>query len=63
MIAKKILVFLLVFSILVVIHYFLDMIRTIRLGSDKKKTWKDRALLWGSISYITTIIFTGFSLF
>ncbi len=63
MIAKKIMVFLLVFSILVVIYYILDMVKTIRIGSDKKRTWKDRVILWSSISYIVTIIFTGFCLF
>lgn len=62
MIEKKIMVFMLMFAILIVIHYILDVIKGIRLGSNKERTWKDNVILGVSLSYILTIIFTGFSL-
>ena len=62
MITKKIMVFVLMFAILVVIHYVLDIVKAFRLGNVKERTWKDSVKLGVSLSYILTIIFTGFSL-
>lgn len=62
MITKKIMVFVLMFAILVVIHYVLDIVKAFRLGNVKERTWKDSVILGVSLSYILTIIFTGFSL-
>ena len=55
-------VFVLMFAILVVIHYVLDIVKAFRLGNMKERTWKDSVILGVSLSYILTIIFTGFSL-
>ena len=63
MITKKIMVFVLMFAILVVIHYVLDIVKALRLGNVKERTWKDSVILGVSLSYILTIIFTGFQLF
>lgn len=62
MIERKIMVFILMFAILVVIHYILDVVKAFRLGNMKERTWKDILILGISLSYILTIIFTGFSL-
>ena len=62
MIEKKIMVFILMFAILVVLHYILDIVKAFRLGTIKERTWKDSVILGISLSYILTIIFTGFSL-
>ena len=62
MITKKIMVFVLMFAILVVIHYVLDIVKAFRLGNLKERTWKDSVILGVSLSYILTIIFTGFSI-
>ena len=62
MIERKIMVFILMFAILVVIHYVLDIVKAFRLGNTKERTWKDSVILGISLSYILTIIFTGFSL-
>ena len=62
MIERKIMVFILMFAILVVIHYILDVVKAFRLGNMKERTWKDGVILGISLSYILTIIFTGFSL-
>lgn len=62
MITKKIMVFMLMFAILIVIHYIFDVIKKIRFGNTKERTWKDNVILGLSISYILTIIFTGFTL-
>ena len=61
MVTKKIMVFLLMFAIMVVVHYILDVVKTLRLGSGNDRTWKDDIILGVSISYILTIIFTGFA--
>ena len=62
MIERKIMVFILMFAILVVIHYILDVVKAFRLGNTRERTWKDSVILGISLSYILTIIFTGFSL-
>lgn len=63
MIAKKILMFLLMMSILVVIRHILNIVKAFRSGETLERTWKDELLLASAISYILTIIFTGFQLF
>ena len=63
MIAKKILMFLLMMSILVVIRYILNIVKAFRSGELLERTWKDELLLASAVSYILTIIFTGFQLF
>lgn len=63
MVLKKIMVFLLMYAILVVIHYILELIKAFRLGTTMEKTWKDYIILGTSISYILTIIFTGFTIY
>lgn len=63
MIAKKILMFILMMSILVVIRYILNLVKAFRLGQSIERNWKDELLLASAISYILTIIFTGFQLF
>ena len=62
MVEKKIMVFVLMFAILVVVHYILGVVKAFRLGNTKERTWKDSIILGVSLSYILTIIFTGFSL-
>lgn len=62
-IAKKILMFILMFAILAVIHYIIQFIKAYRSGTPMKNTWKDELILGSAISYILTIIFTGFQLF
>lgn len=63
MIAKKILMFVLMLSILVVIRYILRLVKAFRLNQSMDRNWKDELLLGSAISYILTIIFTGFQLF
>lgn len=63
MIAKKILMFLLMMSILVVIRHILNIVKAFRSGEILERTWKDELLLASAVSYILTIIFTGFQLF
>ena len=63
MIAKKILMFVLMLSILVVIRYILRLVKAFRLNQSMERNWKDELLLGSAISYILTIIFTGFQLF
>lgn len=62
-IAKKILMFVLMLSILVVIRYILRLVKAFRLNQSMDRNWKDELLLGSAISYILTIIFTGFQLF
>ena len=62
MVLKKIMVFLLMYAILVVLHYILEIVKAFRLGTTIKRTWKDYIILGTSISYILTIIFTGFTM-
>lgn len=62
MIGKKIMVFILMFAILIVVHYILDVVKAFKLNNTKERTWKDYIILGTSLSYILTIIFTGFSL-
>ena len=62
MIGKKIMVFILMFAILIVVHYILDVVKAFKLNNAKERTWKDYIILGTSLSYILTIIFTGFSL-
>lgn len=63
MIAKKILMFFLMMSILVVIRHILNIVKAFRGGELLERTWKDELLLASAVSYILTIIFTGFQLF
>lgn len=68
LIATKILLFILVFAILIVlkegINFFLVM-RDVLKGEDRKLEMSNKRLivLGCAISYIFTIIFTGFKLF
>ena len=63
-IAEKLMVFVLMFAILVVIRYVLDIAKAYK---DKKTSldWTrgDYITVGVSLSYILTTIFTGFSLF
>ena len=62
MLIKKVMVFILMFAILVVLHYILEIVKAFRLGTTIKRTWKDYLIIGTSISYILTIIFTGFAI-
>ena len=62
MLIKKVMVFILMFAILVVLHYILEIVKAFRLGKTIERTWKDYLILGTSISYILTIIFTGFAI-
>ena len=63
MLERKIMVFLLMFAILVVVRYVLNIIKGFRTNTTIERTWKDDVLLGTALSYILTIIFTGFTLF
>ena len=62
MVLKKIMIFLLVFAILVVLHYIFSIVKAMRLGEITKRNWVDYLIIGSAISYIVTIIFTGFTL-
>ena len=58
---RKILIFLLMLAILVVLHYTFKVIKAFRTNTPVENTWKDSAILYSSIAYILTIIFSGLS--
>lgn len=56
---NKVLVFILVFAILVVIHYILNFVKAFRTQQPLDYGWKELSILYSAISYILTIISTG----
>lgn len=62
-IVTKIMVFLMVFASLNIISNIMDVIKAYIQGEGLKKTIWDKLILGTSISYIMTIIITGFQLF
>jgi len=62
LILKKIMVFLLVFAICVVIRDVLLLVKAFKSNEKLDRTLKHEIVLGCSISYILTIIFTGFQM-
>ena len=61
MLAKKLLVFILVFACLIVFWYIVDVVKRFMRNNKKDRKWYEYAILFTAISYILTIMFTGFS--